>query len=133
MPTYSYRCTECGTAFDIQQAFTDDSLTVCPQIIDGARCGGKLRKLFSAVGVSFTGSGFYRNDSRASETKAREKKEGAKQDVAPAAASKETASASASASASSSGSGSGSGSAATAASAPAAAKAAAPARNTSSS
>ena len=60
MPTYSYRCTECDTAFDIQQAFTDDSLTVCPT------CGGTLRKVFSAVGVSFSGSGFYRNDSRAS-------------------------------------------------------------------
>lgn len=59
MPTYSYRCTECATAFDIQQAFTDDSLTVCPS------CGGVLRKVFSAVGVSFSGSGFYRNDSRA--------------------------------------------------------------------
>jgi putative FmdB family regulatory protein len=59
MPTYSYRCTECGTAFDIQQAFTDDSLTVCPN------CGGKLRKLYSAVGVTFNGSGFYRTDSRA--------------------------------------------------------------------
>ncbi|MEO5920789.1 MAG: FmdB family zinc ribbon protein [Pseudolysinimonas sp.] len=82
MPTYSYRCTECGTAFDIQQAFTDDSLTVCPQIIDGAPCGGKLRKLFHAVGVSFSGSGFYRNDSRAGETKAREKKEKAGADAA---------------------------------------------------
>jgi putative FmdB family regulatory protein len=71
MPTYSYRCTECATAFDIQQAFTDDSLTVCP------KCGGKLRKLFHAVGVSFSGTGFYRNDSRAGETKAREKKESA--------------------------------------------------------
>ena len=59
MPTYSYRCTECGHAFDIQQAFTDDSLTQCPS------CGGKLRKLFSAVGVTFNGSGFYRTDSRA--------------------------------------------------------------------
>ncbi|MBM7505491.1 FmdB family zinc ribbon protein [Agromyces aurantiacus] len=59
MPTYSYRCTECGDAFDIQQAFTDDSLTVCPA------CGGRLRKLFSAVGVTFNGSGFYRTDSRA--------------------------------------------------------------------
>jgi putative FmdB family regulatory protein len=73
MPTYSYRCTECGTAFDIQQAFTDDSLTVCPN------CGGKLRKLFSAVGVSFSGSGFYRNDSRAAENKT-----AAKKDAAPA-------------------------------------------------
>jgi len=60
VPTYSYRCTECETAFDIQQSFTDDSLTVCPT------CGGVLRKVFSAVGVSFSGSGFYRNDSRAS-------------------------------------------------------------------
>ncbi|MBO9577160.1 MAG: FmdB family transcriptional regulator [Microbacteriaceae bacterium] len=59
MPTYSYRCTECGNAFDIVQAFTDDSLTACPS------CGGKLRKLYSAVGVTFNGSGFYRTDSRA--------------------------------------------------------------------
>ena len=58
MPTYSYRCTECGTAFDIQQAFTDDTLTECPT------CGGKLRKLFNTVGVTFNGSGFYRTDSR---------------------------------------------------------------------
>lgn len=60
MPTYSYRCTECSTAFDIQQAFTDDSLTECPT------CQGRLRKVFSAVGVTFNGSGFYRTDSRAS-------------------------------------------------------------------
>jgi putative FmdB family regulatory protein len=63
LPTYSYRCTECATAFDIQQAFTDDSLTECPA------CSGRLRKLFSAVGVTFSGSGFYRNDSRAAAKK----------------------------------------------------------------
>jgi putative FmdB family regulatory protein len=59
VPTYAYRCTECGNAFDVQQSFTDDSLTECPA------CSGKLRKLFSAVGVTFNGSGFYRTDSRA--------------------------------------------------------------------
>lgn len=59
MPTYSYRCTECDNAFDIQQAFTDDTLSVCDV------CGGKLRKVFSPVGVTFNGSGFYRTDSRA--------------------------------------------------------------------
>lgn len=59
MPTYSYRCTECDSAFDIVQAFTDDTLTVCPT------CGVTLRKVFSPVGVSFSGSGFYRTDSRA--------------------------------------------------------------------
>lgn len=62
MPTYSYRCTECDNAFDIQQSFSDSSLTECPV------CGGKLRKVFSAVGVTFTGSGFYRNDSRPAST-----------------------------------------------------------------
>ncbi|HMM83579.1 MAG TPA: zinc ribbon domain-containing protein [Terrimesophilobacter sp.] len=59
MPTYSYRCTSCGEAFDIHQSFSDANLTICPS------CGGALRKIFSPVGVSFTGSGFYRNDSRA--------------------------------------------------------------------
>ncbi|MBD8021551.1 FmdB family zinc ribbon protein [Brevibacterium gallinarum] len=56
MPTYAYRCTECSNAFDIHQAFTDDALTECPQ------CRGRLRKVFGSIGVSFKGSGFYRND-----------------------------------------------------------------------
>ena len=59
MPTYSYRCRDCEVEFDIQQAFSDDPLTQCPE------CQGTLRKLFSPVGVTFQGSGFYRTDSRA--------------------------------------------------------------------
>ncbi|WP_186317563.1 FmdB family zinc ribbon protein [Curtobacterium sp. 9128] len=59
MPTYSYRCTECDTAFDIKQSFSDATLTECPT------CGGVLRKVFSPVGVTFNGGGFYRTDSRA--------------------------------------------------------------------
>ena len=58
MPTYSYRCQACSHAFDIQQSFTDDALTTCPE------CHGALRKVFSPVGVTFQGSGFYRTDSR---------------------------------------------------------------------
>ena len=58
MPTYQYRCTECDHAFEEFQSFTDDALSVCPV------CGGRLRKVFNAVGVVFKGSGFYRNDSR---------------------------------------------------------------------
>ena len=58
MPTYQYRCTECDHAFEEFQSFTDDALTDCPV------CGGRLRKVFNAVGVVFKGSGFYRNDSR---------------------------------------------------------------------
>lgn len=59
MPTYQYTCTECGNDLEAVQKFTDDALTECPQ------CSGRLRKVFSAVGVVFKGSGFYRTDSRA--------------------------------------------------------------------
>ena len=58
MPTYQYRCTQCGTALEAVQKFTDPALTECPQ------CAGALRKVFNAVGVVFRGSGFYRTDSR---------------------------------------------------------------------
>ena len=62
VPTYQYQCTECGEALEVQQSFSDDALTVCPV------CEGRLRKVFNAVGVVFKGSGFYRNDSRATTT-----------------------------------------------------------------
>ena len=60
MPTYSYACTSCEHQFDTVQKFTDPSLTDCPV------CAGRLRKLFSSVGIVFKGSGFYRTDSRSS-------------------------------------------------------------------
>ncbi|HET7690113.1 MAG TPA: FmdB family zinc ribbon protein [Nocardioidaceae bacterium] len=62
MPTYQYACTECDHFFEQFQSFSDDALTVCPQ------CGGKLRKVFNAVGVVFKGSGFYRTDSRSTKS-----------------------------------------------------------------
>lgn len=60
MPTYQYACTSCGHQLEAVQSFSDDPLTVCPA------CEGKLRKLFSSVGIVFKGSGFYRTDSRKS-------------------------------------------------------------------
>ncbi|MDG9702668.1 FmdB family zinc ribbon protein [Streptomyces sp. DH37] len=60
MPTYQYQCTECGEGLEAVQKFTDDALTECPS------CTGRLKKVFSAVGIVFKGSGFYRNDSRGS-------------------------------------------------------------------
>ncbi|MFN8125519.1 MAG: FmdB family zinc ribbon protein [Candidatus Nanopelagicales bacterium] len=59
MPTYEYRCGECGHELEAVQSFSDPALTECPN------CGKPaLRKLFGNVGVVFKGSGFYRNDSR---------------------------------------------------------------------
>lgn len=58
MPTYEYTCTDCGKNLEVFQKFTDKALTVCPS------CQGHLRKVFSAVGVVFKGSGFYATDNR---------------------------------------------------------------------
>jgi putative FmdB family regulatory protein len=58
VPTYQYTCTDCGEPVEAVQKFTDEPLTVC------AVCGGRLRKVFSPVGIVFKGSGFYRTDSR---------------------------------------------------------------------
>lgn len=59
MPTYEYRCKDCGEQLEVVQSFSDDPLTQCP------RCSGTLRKVFYTPGISFKGSGFYKNDSRA--------------------------------------------------------------------
>src|SRR5215472_13649768 len=58
VPTYQYACTECGGQLEAVQKFTDEPLTVHED------CGGRLRKVFSPVGIVFKGSGFYRTDSR---------------------------------------------------------------------
>ena len=58
MPTYEYECTKCGQRSEVVQKFTDAALTTCHE------CGGDLRKVYSAVGVVFKGSGFYKTDSR---------------------------------------------------------------------
>lgn len=58
MPTYQYACTSCGEQLEAVQKFSDDPLTECPS------CSGRLRKVFSPVGVVFKGSGFYKTDSR---------------------------------------------------------------------
>jgi putative FmdB family regulatory protein len=60
VPTYQYACKEpaCGHRFEAVQSFSDDPIAICPV------CEGQVRKVFSAVGVVFKGSGFYRTDSR---------------------------------------------------------------------
>lgn len=58
MPIYEYACTACGERTEARQSFTDPPLEECP------KCGGKLRKLYSPVGIVFKGSGFYATDSK---------------------------------------------------------------------
>lgn len=60
MPTYEYRCKDCGEHLEVVQSFRDDPLTECPA------CKGALRKVFQPIGIAFKGSGFYKTDSRSS-------------------------------------------------------------------
>ena len=63
MPTYHYRCADCGHSFDTFQKFSEDTLTECPA------CSGPIRRVPQAVGIVFKGSGWYVNDSRDSKDK----------------------------------------------------------------
>lgn len=64
MPVYEYKCTECTERFEVEQRISDDPLTTmegCTVAGDGQH---HLKKVFSSIGISFKGGGFYRNDSR---------------------------------------------------------------------
>ena len=56
MPTYEYACRSCGEHLEVVQSFKDDALTTCPS------CEGPLRKVFSAAGIIFKGSGWHVKD-----------------------------------------------------------------------
>jgi putative FmdB family regulatory protein len=75
MPTYEYRCGQCGQHVEVVQSFADPPLTEC------GSCGGPLRKVFAPVGIVFKGSGFYKTDSRAGRSKpgTKERKESSKE------------------------------------------------------
>ncbi len=105
MPTYQYQCTECGEGLEAVQKFTDDALTECPN------CQGRLKKVFSAVGIVFKGSGFYRNDSRGSSSSSAPASKSSGSSASSASTSSSSDSGSSSGSSASSGSSSSSGSA----------------------
>jgi len=59
MPTYDYKCTECGYSFEYFQSMSDEPLKICP------KCKGKVRRLIgNGLGVIFKGSGFYVTDNK---------------------------------------------------------------------
>jgi putative FmdB family regulatory protein len=65
MPTYEYTCRDCGRNLEIVQSFADDPLETCEH------CGGRLRKVFSAAGIIFKGSGYYVTDTRSEKGRAK--------------------------------------------------------------
>jgi putative FmdB family regulatory protein len=72
MPTYSYKCTECGHSYEVRQRYSDEPLTVCPV------CEGRIRRVISPVGIVFKGSGFYVTDNRNGKVKSKVNGDGKK-------------------------------------------------------
>jgi putative FmdB family regulatory protein len=66
MPTYVYRCLECDKQFEEQAAFTDPPRTIC-----NCEKAAPVKKVFTPVGVTFKGSGFYKTDSKSSSSASR--------------------------------------------------------------
>ena len=58
MPLYTYKCKPNEHLFEVQQKFTDDPVTACPE------CGGEVRRVINSVGIVFKGKGFYVTDTR---------------------------------------------------------------------
>jgi predicted nucleic acid-binding Zn ribbon protein len=67
MPTYVYKFTDTGETIEVQQAFTDDALTEAEHPTTGEKM--KVKKVFTPVGVTFKGGGFYKTDSRGGKSK----------------------------------------------------------------
>ena len=56
MPTYDYKCKECGYIFETFQKMSEKPLEFCP------KCSGPVKRLISAAGIIFKGSGFHVTD-----------------------------------------------------------------------
>jgi putative FmdB family regulatory protein len=96
MPIYEYACTACGERTEAKQGFDDPPLEECPI------CGGKLRKLYSPVGIVFKGSGFYSTDAKRSSSKSSDSDSKTKPDTKTKSSTSDSSSSAASSSSSSS-------------------------------
>jgi predicted nucleic acid-binding Zn ribbon protein len=67
MPTYIYKFIDTGETIEVHQAFTDDALTEAAHPATGEQM--TVKKVFTPVGVSFKGGGFYKTDSRGGSSK----------------------------------------------------------------
>jgi len=70
MPTYQYKCRECGHEFEEFQSISDDPVSVCP------KCKGHTERVITGgIGFVLKGSGFYSTDHRSASYKKGEQKE----------------------------------------------------------
>lgn len=78
MPTYEYKCLECGHSFELFQSMSADPVKVCPE------CGGEVKRLIGpGAGPIFKGTGFYQTDYKNPSAKPQAKKNESKTDSKP--------------------------------------------------
>ena len=64
MPTYDYKCKDCGYTFELFQPMTAEPVKVCP------KCKGEVKRLIGAgAGPIFKGNGFYETDYKRASSK----------------------------------------------------------------
>lgn len=85
MPTYEYKCLECGCRFEAFQSMKDEPLTACEE------CGGQVKRLIgTGAGLLFKGSGFYGTDYRSDSYKAAAKQDTSASSPSPSGEAKST-------------------------------------------
>ncbi len=72
MPTYEYRCNECGVKFERFHSIKADPIRDCP---DCGKKGSVTRLISGGAGLIFKGDGFYITDYRSDSYKSAQKKE----------------------------------------------------------
>jgi predicted nucleic acid-binding Zn ribbon protein len=100
MPTYVYKFVDTGETIEVQQSFTDHALTEAPHPGTGAVM--PVKKVFTPVGVTFKGGGFYKTDSRGKSSSTSSSSSSASSDSSSGASKKDSASSSSDSSSSSS-------------------------------
>lgn len=74
MPTYEYKCLECGHLFELFQRITEEPVKECP------KCKGNVKRLIGmGAGPIFKGSGFYQTDYKNTTKKIEKKSDSGKE------------------------------------------------------
>jgi putative FmdB family regulatory protein len=58
MARYDYKCTECGTTFEVEHPMSAHPKVSCPS------CGSPAKQVFDSYGIEFRGSGYYNTDQK---------------------------------------------------------------------
>ena len=75
MPTYEYKCLNCGHSFELFQSMSAEPVSKC------YKCNGNLKRLIgTGAGAIFKGSGFYQTDYKNTTAKSDTKSNNAKKD-----------------------------------------------------